>query len=243
MTIRTASAEKDFLGIRKIWEERFTTDQIYLDTIFEKVFPLCRSYVLSGENDEILSVITLMPMRFFSPEISGTATEKDHLKGYYLFGVATLEKATGNHLAASLIEHASRELATEGYDFIFERPANQSLNKYYIKLGYSISLKKIPHLFNLDKLIGSTKNNHRKPTIKSLAESILNEIKIEFNRRFEWNDTQILEGLLKLDELNEHNKREYSQQMLEEETFIAINNLSSYKDSIFTGTFFCFTME
>lgn len=237
MAIRTASAERDFLGIRKIWEERFTSDQTYLDTIFNEVFPLCRSYVHIGDNNEVLSVIALMPMRFYSPE-----TETP-LRGFYLFGVATLEKATGRHLAENLILHANRELTTEGYDFIFERPANQSLNKYYIKLGYSISLKKIPHLFNLDKLIGSTKNNHRKPTIKSLAESILNEIKIEFNRRFEWNDTQILEGLLKLDELNEHNKREYSQQTLEEETFIAVNNLSSYKDSIFTGTFFCFTME
>lgn len=242
MTIRTASAEKDFLGIRKIWEERFTTDQIYLDTIFEKVFPLCRSYVLSGENDEILSVITLMPMRFFSPEISGTATEKDHLKGYYLFGVATLEKATGNHLAASLIEHASRELATEGYDFIFERPANQSLNNYYMKLGFSKSLSKIPYRFQIEEFSGSTENNHRKPLLKTLSEAVLRGIRIDFSKRFEWANPQILEGLLELGELYEHNNN-YTPSPSEEETYIAVKVLSEENPSTFTGAFFCFPME
>lgn len=241
MAIKTASAEKDFLGIRKIWEERFTTDPIYLNTIFEKVFPLCRSYVFSGGEGEILSVISLMPMKFYAPEISGTASD-GYLKGYYLFGVATLEKATGNHLAAALIEYASRQLAIEGYDFIFERPANQSLNNYYIKLGFLKSLPKIPYRFAIEEITGSTENNHRKPLTKSLAEAVLKAIRIDFCKRFEWADTAVLEGLLELGELSEHNKN-YTPTPTEEETYIAIKVLSEEKPDTFTGAFFCFPME
>ena len=241
MAIKIASAEKDFLGIRKIWEERFTTDQIYLDTIFEKVFPLCRSYVFYGENNEILSVISLMPMKFYAPEISGTPTE-GYLKGFYMFGVATLKKATGKHLAATLVEYASKELAMEGYDFIFERPANQSLNNYYMKLGFSISLPKVPYQFNLDNPAGSTENNHRNPYKKSLSEAILTALGIEFNRRFEWADPLILEGLLELGELLEHN-RNYTPTPPEKETYIAVKLLSGIKPEIFSGAFFCFPME
>lgn len=241
MEIKIASAEKDFQGIRKIWEERFTTDQIYLNTIFEKVFPLCRSYVFYGDNNRILSTISLMPMRFYAPSLS-TNNKEGYLKGFYMFGVATLREATGKHLAANLIKHACRELAIEGYDFIFERPANQSLNNYYMNLGFSTSIPKIPYRFNLENSTGSTENNHRKISTKSTAESILSELRIEFSKRFEWADTAILEGLLELGELQEHINA-YTQKTSKEETYIAVKALSGIEPSTFSDTFFCFPME
>lgn len=235
MKIDIASAEKDFKGIRRIWEERFTTDQTYLNTIFQRIFPFCRSYICI-ENNEIISAISLLPMRFHSPGLTVP------LKGFYLFGVATLEKATGRHLAATLINHASAELTTEGYDFIFERPANQSLNSYYLKLGFSISLKKLPYRFKFTCNSSSTGNNHRISIEKRASEAILEELQIEFPKRFEWENLQILEGLIALGELKEHISNP-AITTNEEETYIAVKSLKPFKQETFQNTFFCFPME
>ena len=99
-----------------------------------------------------------------------------------------------------------------------------------------------PYQFNLDNPAGSTENNHRNPYKKSLSEAILTALGIEFNRRFEWADPLILEGLLELGELLEHN-RNYTPTPPEKETYIAVKLLSGIKPEIFSGAFFCFPME
>jgi len=235
MGIKLATTAEEFNGIRRIWEERFTTCQTYLNTIFEHIFPLCRSYVYT-ENNTIVSVATFMPMKFISPEIP------THLKGFYMFGVATAPDAKGRKLAASIIEYASREIYTEGYDFMFERPANQSLNNYYFKLGFSKSLPKLPHLFKIAKEYSSTENNHRFSNTKTLSDIVLKDIEIEFPKRFEWENQQILEGLIILGELDEH-QRWYTPYPPQEETYIAVKNFSSHLPEIYNNSFFCFPME
>ena len=241
MAIKTASAEKDFLGIRKIWEERFTTDPIYLNTIFEKVFPLCRSYVFSGGEGEILSVISLMPMKFYAPEISGTASD-GYLKGYYLFGVATLEKATGNHHAAALIEYASRQLAIEGYDFIFERPANQELINFYLKFGFTKLIKKQRYSLQHIQKLKITPYNTPQRDIETISDQILTEIRDDFKTRLEWVNTTFLKKLIELGEIDRHNELQTSES-LQERCFIAVKILNNTPDSIFNNAFFCFPME
>lgn len=244
MEIKTASTEKDFADIRHIWEERFTTDNIWLNTLFQQILPLCRSYIYILEGKAV-SAISLMPMKFVSP---GTAP----LKGFYLFGVATLQTFEGKRLAAKLILHASGILATEGYDFIFERPANQSLNKYYFNLGFTISLPKVPHRFqfieNAEKAAPFIENNcspentHRNPEAKTLSEAVLDNIRIEHPTRFEWKDRKLLEGLIHLGELREHIKS-YSPTPNKAETYIAVKPLHQMDSQIFKETFFCFPME
>lgn len=235
MNIKVANTTDDFMGIRKIWEERFTTSQIYLDTIFSEVFPHCRSYI-SILCNKVVSVISLMPMKFFSPALDLP------LRGFYLFGVATSASFEGKKLAAGLIEHASNQLASEGYDFIFERPANQGLNNYYLKLGFSKSLGRQQYCFNIENHSSSTENIHRIQEIKSLSEDILKEIRIEFDTRFEWEDTKILEGLIALGELEENNKN-CRISTIKDETYIAIKNLSQIDSNIYNNCFFCFPME
>lgn len=235
MGIRLATTADDFNGIRRIWEERFTTCQIYLNTIFEHIFPLCRSYIYT-ENGSVVSVASFMPIKFISPQIP------THLKGFYMFGVATTASAEGRKLAAGIIKYASNEIYTEGYNFIFERPANQSLNNYYLKLGFSKPLPKQPYLFKTGTEYGSTENNHRKTCIKHLSEAILEEIGIEFPSRFEWENKKILEGLILLGELEEHQKG-YIPNPSKEETYIAIRNLSPFTPEIYNNSFFCFPME
>ena len=228
------AAPEDIPWIRRVWEKIFTADKQYLDTIFSEVFPYCKSYVYI-ENNEVLSVASLLPMQFHSPNIGKP------LKGYYMFGVATLEKAQGRKLAVNLIQHLSSDLALEGYDFIFERPASQGLNKYYLNLGFSIQLPKLPYKFNLNKTGCSSGNNTDSENSTSLAEAVLTKIRDKFSTRFEWEKTASLEGLINLGELEEHN-RSYTT-MAKEEVFIAIKPLKALDSSIFKNTFFCFPME
>ena len=228
------ATEEDILWIRRVWEKIFTTDKQYLDTIFSKVFPYCKSYTYT-ENNEVLSVASLLPMLFYSPN-----TEKP-LRGYYMFGVATLAKARGRKMAANLIQHLSSDLALEGYDFIFERPANQSLNKYYLNLGFSIQLPKLPYKFNINETVCSSGNNIRLKSSKTSAEAILASIRDNFHKRFEWENKASLEGLISLGELEAHNNT-YTDKP-DDEVYIAIKPLKTLDSSFFEGTFFCFPME
>lgn len=232
--LRIASCKEDFDGIRKIWEERFTTDAHYLNTLFSRIMPHCRSYI-HQENREILSVISLMPMVHYTKKGSTG-------NGWYMFGVATLRKAEGKKLAANLIRKAEEDLKTEGFSFIFERPANQSLNKYYLNLGFSISVPKHPYPFSmLDCSTNgpvATENIPESP----LSEAITSGIMRDFERKFIWKKNEILEGLIALGELREH-LLGYKSDPDQKETYIAVNPLDSPNPEIYRNTFFCFPME
>ena len=244
MKIRTASTKKDFIDIRSIWEERFTTDETYLNTIFKCIFPLCRSYIHVMEGKAV-SVISLMPMNYVwegCQELNGSNKKYSPLKGFYLFGVATLKIFEGKKLAAGLINYATGLLTTEGYDFIFERPANQLLNKYYFNLGFTVSLPKVQHTFPITKGNNSTRATLKSQNKKSLSDAILTSITTEHSRRFEWDNKELIEGLLLLGELDEHLKHNTSTPN-PKETFIAIKILSNIPATIFKDAFFCFPME
>ncbi len=228
----TAASGENHPQIQKIWEEVFTTDQQYLNTLFTEIFPYCRSFIYT-EGNEVLSVASLLPMLFYSPAL------RTPLKGYYMFGVATVAKARGRNLASNLIMDLSNTLTTEGYDFLFERPANQSLNSFYLNLGFSIPIKKVQHPFNT-KIAPCSPGNNPKTALRTLSNEILQEIRGTFRTRFEWERIETLEGLINLGELEYHNSSNTPQM---EETYIAVKLLTKENPSIFKETFFCFPME
>lgn len=232
--IRIASCKEDFDGIRKIWKERFTTDAIYLNTLFSRIIPHCRSYIHQG-NGEILSVISLMPMIHYTKEGSTG-------NGWYMFGVATLRKAEGKRLATNLIKRAEEDSKTEGFSFIFERPASQSLNKYYLNLGFSISIPKFPYPFNILDCHTNKTEQTGNSLETTLSEAITKGINSDFERKFIWAEPEILEGLIALGELREHLMC-YTPAPDSKETYIAVNPLNSPNPEIYRNTFFCFPME
>ncbi len=231
--IKIATAE-DFPWIRRVWEKIFTTDKQYLDTIFSEVFPHCLSYIYI-ENNEVLSVASLLPMLLHTPY------KNTPLRGFYMFGVATLTKAQGRKLAANIIQHLSAELAAEGYEFIFERPATQGLNNYYLNLGFSVQLPKFPFKFKLQNTECSPGNSREALSLKSCAETVLESIRANFSTRFEWRERGSLEGLISLGELDAHNSS-YTDTP-KEEVFIAVQPLNGTDSSYFKDAFFCFPME
>ena len=221
----------DYKGIRSIWEERFTTESEYLEVMFSRIMPLCTSYIYKNEKGDILSVASFMPMKFID------STQNDVLHGWYMFGVATREKAEGKRLAAQTISYAIDDISTKNYQFIFERPANQQLNNYYLKLGFSKALKRAPFAFSSRKDQCSSGNTAESCNQKTLPEYILEQIEMSFERKFIWENPKILQALIALGELESHPTE------ANDETYIAINPLNGTPSETFDDAFFCFPME
>lgn len=222
--------KEDFKGIRDIWEEQFTTECDYLEIMFNQIMPLCTSYIYT-EGRDILSVASFMPMKFID------TSRNIERAGWYMFGVATLKRAQGRKLAASIISNALSEFKSKNYCFVFERPANQSLNEYYLKLGFTTSIQRLPHLFSSMNTHCSTKNN----TEIFPPQTILKEIRRGFPKRFEWENVDLLKGLVSLGEVQYHNNSSINS--TKEKTYIAVNPLNEISPEEFHDTFFCFPME
>ena len=226
MLISTAK-ENDFHGIEEIWKQLFTTDPKYLSIMFGEIIPRCTNYTCK-EDGKIVSALSLMPMKFID---STTGTT---LKGWYMFGVGTLKEYWGKKLAAKTIAAAIEDMGRKGYQFIFERPANQALNNYYLNLGFSKQLEYIPHIFK-------TNSSSSTGNIENIAANILQEISSTCPKRFEWEDIDILKSLIALGELEFNNT--FYPQNTPEGTFIAVKPLGNTQSEIFNKTFFCFPME
>ena len=225
---------EDLAGIRSIWEEQFTTESGYLDIIFGEIMPQCTSYVCK-EGTRIISALSLMPMHFID-DTTGT-----RLNGWYMFGVATLKEYWGKRIAAQTIEYASSIIEKDGYSFIFERPATQTLNEYYSKLGFSKQLEYTPHHFKTSENYSSTGNISTESSIKDLAKTVLEEIRSSHCKRFEWKNLTILQSLIKIGELEFHNTTYCSTPP--KGVFISIKTMNNTPEEIFNKTFFCFPME
>ena len=225
------ATEADYKGIRTIWEERFTTESEYLEVMFSRIMPLCTSYIYKNEDREILSVASFMPMKFID------SIQNNVMYGWYMFGVATLEKAEGKRLAANTISYAIDDISTKNYQFIFERPANQQLNNYYLKLGFSKTLKRAPFAFNTGEKGCSPGNTAESCNQKTLPKYILEQIEMNFERKFIWENQEILQALIDLGELESHPIE------VSDETYIALNPLNGTVSETFDNAFFCFPME
>ncbi len=249
-TIRV-STTVDLPAIREIWEDKFPAETEYYNTVFNSIIPYCTNYICTL-NDKIVSVISLMPMKFIN------LNENITLNGWYLFGVATRSCYEGKGLASSLIKRTCEDLKIKGFDFIIERPANQALNNFYLKLGFTISIKKQKHLFPheiIDKtaLILQDKQAYGSDsTIKSAKQYttynhhhislIIESISQQFSSYFKWENDNILNGLLELGELERHNQLQ-TEESFKEETYIALAPLKQLSPDLFKEAFFCFPME
>lgn len=225
--IKIADSASDFEGIREIWDEQFPADLEYQETVFSKILPLCKTYIIvqndhSADSGKVLSIASLMPMIFIDTQYENSV-KPSYLKGWYMFGVATRGGFMGKGLASTLLKHIIRNESINDYSFIFERPANQHLIDFYLKFGFTKILKKKECRFT-----GST-------------DSVLDVIKV-FPKRFEWGSAELLESLVALGEIERHNEL-LTQESLDEECFIAINPLNNTPESIFDDAYFCFALE
>lgn len=226
----------DLLKIRAIWDEMFPAEKEYQDFIFSEIIPLCTNYIIKECSGAVVSVISLMPMNFVND------IEMLQLKGWYMFGVATKSGFEGKGYASTLISHAISELQRNGYDFIFERPANQELINFYLKFGFTKLIKKQRYSLQHIQTLKITPYNTPQRDIETISDQILTEIRDDFKTRFEWANTTFLKKMIELGEIDRHNELQTSES-LQERCFIAVKILNNTPDSIFNDAFFCFPME
>ena len=216
----------DLIEIREIWEDKFPADEEYQRIMFSQVIPLCTNYIVKSVSGSVISVISLMPMRFINDQKSVI------LNGWYMFGVATRSGFEGKGYATRLINHAISELERDKYSFIFERPANQSLINFYLKFGFTKLIKKKNYRF--DFITSNFKESKN-------AEYVINKLKL-FPKRFEWGLSELLENLIKLGEIERHQEL-LTPESLQEECYIAVKPLNGTPESLFDDAFFCFPLE
>lgn len=195
--------KKDIPQIKTIWKECFTTDENYLNSVFDTLFPMVEPYVYK-EAEKVLSTLFLIPILFKAP--CGIT-----LKGKYLYGVATTSTARGRKLSIKMVENISSILKAQGDSFIITRPANETLFNFYKAQGFTIELaeiffqipQQIIHLITDTHTPSSLANITLKNNMEQNEASLLfNYIAQTYPKRFEWN-IEILNYMAQIGEFDQ----------------------------------------
>ncbi len=219
--IRLAT-KSDIEGIKTIFKERFTTDKEYLNMVFSYLFPKSKCYIYK-DNEKICSTLFLIPITYNTPSNS--------YNGYYLYGVATLKTETGKGLAKKLLNHIKEISIKENKDFIICRPAEESLFKYYTKLGYYIQLAKVP--FKISPIISMYLSS------PNIASQLLQSEISQYPNHFMWS-LDLLEYMITIGEIESHIKTQNSNIS----NFLLLNPLNPELNQINTiESLFIFPME
>ena len=203
----------DICAIRQIWHDIFTTDEAYLDIIFNSLYPLLDAFVYTIAG-KIVSVAFAIPINLVQKDEATTnlTTESSKimetgcnstcechnkstkkLNGRYLYGVATIEEARGKGLSRKLVKQIREHYTAAGENFIITRPAEESLFSFYKSQGFTQSLYRSesnsPALYSSDK---TQEPQSRLDAAKLYA--LRNGI---YSNYFEWS-SPILECIIKL---------------------------------------------
>ena len=225
----------DLIEIRDIWEDKFPADEQYQQIMFSQILPICTNYIMKSGTGTVISVTSLMPMRFLN-EQKGVI-----LNGWYMFGVATRSGFEGKGYASRLINHAISKLERDNYSFIFERPADQSLINFYLNFGFTKLLKKKDCRFDIITRSCKEAKESKESKESKDAEYVINKLRL-FPKRFEWGSSELLEKLINIGEIERHQELLTPESLLEE-CYIAVKPLNGTPESLFDDAFFCFPLE
>lgn len=121
--------KEDKEAIYQIWRDIFISDRLYLSIIFNDLYPHLTPFVYKCKN-EVMSTAFALPVSI------------GRIKGEYIYGVATKEKARGAGLASALMNHIATHFTTLGESFLIVRPAEEHLFGYYMKQGFTLPLNR-----------------------------------------------------------------------------------------------------
>lgn len=220
--IRIATTS-DINQVKKIYQERFYTDEEYTDKVFTYLFPSSKCYIFTDKS-QIISTLFLIPLDYHY-------NNKIH-SGYYLYGVATSKIASGRGAAKQLIKFVTTQCKAENKKFLILRPANKNLIEYYNELGFTTYFSKIPYIIP-GKVIENISEPHQ-------AAKILNEdITLRFPHRFMW-PLEILENIIQIEDI----EYQLTTSTKKEENFLLANilDLTTLED-FSPESFFIFPME
>lgn len=107
---------------RFIYKEAFKDYDDYFENL---LFKHCYKYSrILTKSEKVVSMLFALPCEII--------TKNEKLKSLYIYAAATLKSMRGKGYMTKLIENVKKE----NVDLIFLRPANNSLIKFYKKLGF-----------------------------------------------------------------------------------------------------------
>lgn len=123
------AGREDKEAIYQIWRDIFISDRLYLSIIFNDLYPNLTPFVYKC-GKEVISTAFALPVSI------------GEIKGEYIYGVATIEKARGAGAASALMNHICSHFDGLGEKFLIVRPAEKQLFGYYMKQGFTLPLKR-----------------------------------------------------------------------------------------------------
>ena len=121
------SNDGDKATLKNIWQSGFFDDQNTVDTFFDKGENLFKCLVYADGEKPVAA------MYIFDCTLN---RGENGYKSAYLYALSTLPEYRGKGIMTSLIKFAEDYLAEKGYDYLFLAPSENSLCKYYEKLGF-----------------------------------------------------------------------------------------------------------
>lgn len=117
----------DKAALKNIWQSGFFDDQNTVDTFFDKGENLFKCLVYADGEKPVAA------MYIFDCTLN---RGENGYKSAYLYALSTLPEYRGKGIMTSLIKYAEDYLGEKGYDYLFLAPSENSLCKYYEKLGF-----------------------------------------------------------------------------------------------------------
>ena len=121
------SNDGDKATLKNIWQSGFFDDQNTVDTFFDKGENLFKCLVYADGEKPVAA------MYIFDCTLN---RGENGYKSAYLYALSTLPEYRGKGIMTSLIKYAEDYLGEKGYDYLFLAPSENSLCKYYEKLGF-----------------------------------------------------------------------------------------------------------
>lgn len=123
MTEFRASRETDREALTRLWQEAFGDERSFIDAFFETGYAPERSRV-AVENGELAGMLYWFDCELGERKIA------------YIYAVATDERFRGQGIASRLMADVHALLESEGYAAAALSPGEESLFRFYEKLGY-----------------------------------------------------------------------------------------------------------
>lgn len=117
----------DKSALKNIWINGFFDDQNTVDAFFEKGKNLFNCLVYADGEKSVAAMYIF--------DCAASLGDND-CKSAYLYALSTLPEYRGKGVMTSLIKYAEDYLTEKGYYYAFLAPSDNSLCKYYEKLGF-----------------------------------------------------------------------------------------------------------
>lgn len=114
--------------VKRLWQQAFGDTDAWLDAYFRFRHDDAHMYVTVVDDEEIASMLSLLPMRLVNQAKCFSAR--------YLYAVATDEQWQGLGLSQAMTERALEQLRTQGVQAVLTVPATPSLFSFYAKQGF-----------------------------------------------------------------------------------------------------------